>query len=121
MAEYLSQPRIEGPIWLESSDTQRLLERDSIRNILSPIRRAPAEILSEILELSCLPESGIFTASYDIIRHASVISRVCVAWRKAAYSTPRIWSKFCLSLRKHEMGMDRSKPGSSLGRLFGYI
>ncbi|KAE9382604.1 hypothetical protein BT96DRAFT_1010350 [Gymnopus androsaceus JB14] len=132
MAEYLSRPRIEGPIWLESSDisflqTQlsetethiedlekqiselmrqkdaKVLERDSIQNILSPIRRAPVEILSEILELSCLPEDGIFSADYDLFRHASAVSRVCVAWRKAAHSTPRIWSKICLSVRKHEM------------------
>ncbi|KAE9401016.1 hypothetical protein BT96DRAFT_621603 [Gymnopus androsaceus JB14] len=82
----------------------KVLERDSILDILSPIRRAPVEILSEILELSCLPENGIFTADFDLIRHAFYsLSSVCVAWRNAAHSTPRIWSKICLSVYMHEM------------------
>ncbi|KAE9401970.1 hypothetical protein BT96DRAFT_783696, partial [Gymnopus androsaceus JB14] len=69
----------------------KLVEVTSLRNLLSPIRRIPVEILSEIFELSCLPEDGIFTVNYDIIRYTSMVSRVCVAWRKAAYATPRLW------------------------------
>ncbi|KAE9401971.1 hypothetical protein BT96DRAFT_918561, partial [Gymnopus androsaceus JB14] len=104
MAQYLSQSRIEGPIWLEPDDISllqtrlseagthvealekqiseltrqkdaKLVEVASFRNLLSPIRRIPVEILSEILELSCLPNDGNLTADYDIIRYASMVSR----------------------------------------------
>ncbi|KAE9395947.1 hypothetical protein BT96DRAFT_134773 [Gymnopus androsaceus JB14] len=78
-----------------------LVEIASLRNILSPIRRIPFEILSDIFQLSCLPEDGIFTSDYDIVRFTSRISCVCVAWRSIAHSTPQIWSKICLSVRKH--------------------
>ncbi|KAE9395954.1 hypothetical protein BT96DRAFT_825505, partial [Gymnopus androsaceus JB14] len=120
MAQYLNQSRIEGPIWLEPIDisflqtrlseaeTQasalekqiskltrrrdaKLVEVASLRNVLSPIRRMPVEILSEILELSCTPKDGKFTADYDIVRYTSRLSRVCVAWRKVAHSNPRMW------------------------------
>ncbi|KAE9395953.1 hypothetical protein BT96DRAFT_778381, partial [Gymnopus androsaceus JB14] len=69
----------------------KLVEVASLRNVLSPIRRIPVEVLSEILELSCIPEDGNFTADHDIVRYTSLLSRVCVAWRKAACSNPRMW------------------------------
>ncbi|KAE9386015.1 hypothetical protein BT96DRAFT_802333, partial [Gymnopus androsaceus JB14] len=69
----------------------KLVEIASVRNVLSPIRRVPLEILSEIFELSCLPEDGIFKASHDGIFRTHTLTRVCAAWRAAAYSTPGIW------------------------------
>ena len=96
MAQYLSQACIEGLIWLEphnisllqtqlseaKTDTEalkkqiseltrqraaKLVEVASLRNILSPIHWIPVEVLSEILELSCIPEDGNFTADHDIV------------------------------------------------------
>ncbi|KAE9403909.1 hypothetical protein BT96DRAFT_989891 [Gymnopus androsaceus JB14] len=121
MSQYLSQTRIEEPIWLEADDIHFLRKRISeaetqlgsldgqidqrdaklvdiaaCRNILSPIRRVPLEILAEILVLVCLPSYG-WCASYDIIRYTSILSRVCVAWRKAAHNTPQLWSNLCIS------------------------
>ncbi|KAE9385992.1 hypothetical protein BT96DRAFT_1026408 [Gymnopus androsaceus JB14] len=46
-------------------------------------------------------EDGIFTSNYDVICYTSILSRVCVAWRRAAHANPRLWSKLCLSARKH--------------------
>ncbi|KAE9383572.1 hypothetical protein BT96DRAFT_843643, partial [Gymnopus androsaceus JB14] len=74
----------------------KLVEIASYRNICSPVRRVPQEILSSVLELCCLPADGIWSSTYDIIRHTSILSQVCVAWRKAAHSTPRLWSKLCI-------------------------
>ncbi|KAE9387109.1 hypothetical protein BT96DRAFT_756711, partial [Gymnopus androsaceus JB14] len=68
-----------------------LIDIASVRNLLSPIRRVPVEILSEIFELSCLPDNGIVTASHDIVRRTTTLSKVCVAWRNASISTPRLW------------------------------
>ncbi|KAE9410851.1 hypothetical protein BT96DRAFT_1011575 [Gymnopus androsaceus JB14] len=102
MAQYLSLPRIEDPIWLEpvdisflrhriseaetqleSLETQiselarhknaKTVEISSLRNILAPVRRVPLEI-----SLRNLPTS----------------------WRKAAHATPRLWSRLCLALEK---------------------
>ncbi|KAE9389033.1 hypothetical protein BT96DRAFT_774503, partial [Gymnopus androsaceus JB14] len=69
---------------------EQLIEIASFRNILSPIRRIPLELLSEIFELSCVPEDG-WKSSCDIVLRTFVICRVCIAWRKAAHSTPRLW------------------------------
>ncbi|KAJ3915253.1 hypothetical protein F5877DRAFT_4749, partial [Lentinula edodes] len=62
----------------------------SLRNILSPVRRIPVELLSKIFELSCSPDYH-FYPQYDIIRYTFILSRVCVSWRTIAYATPRIW------------------------------
>ncbi|KAE9382690.1 hypothetical protein BT96DRAFT_772510, partial [Gymnopus androsaceus JB14] len=60
-----------------------LVEISSLRNVLSPVRRVPLEILSEIFQLSCDP--------FDASRYIFTICTVCVAWRKAAHGTPRLW------------------------------
>ncbi|KAF5389960.1 hypothetical protein D9757_003563 [Collybiopsis confluens] len=127
---YLSQPRIEGPIYLSADDLLFLQNRISaaehqimvlekhvretltrelkkqakkieillLKNILSPIRRVPVEILSLIFELAC---SSLHFPDNDLMRSTCVVSSVCVAWRNTAQATPRIWSKICLSRTKH--------------------
>ncbi|KAE9408776.1 hypothetical protein BT96DRAFT_913889 [Gymnopus androsaceus JB14] len=128
MSQYLSQTRIEEQIWLEPSDIfllrNRIFEAESqleslesqiseltrqrdaklvdiaaCRNVLSPIRRVPLEILAEIFDLSCRPK--VYYAGHNIIRSTSVLSRVCVAWRNAAHATPRLWSNLCISASNH--------------------
>ncbi|KAE9382538.1 hypothetical protein BT96DRAFT_747313, partial [Gymnopus androsaceus JB14] len=61
-----------------------------VRNLLSPIRRIPLELLSGIFQLSCTPEDG-WDSSHDIVNRISVLCRVCIAWRRAALSTPQLW------------------------------
>ncbi|KAE9404873.1 hypothetical protein BT96DRAFT_916547 [Gymnopus androsaceus JB14] len=131
MAQYLSQQRIERPIWLEPTDISflrarlsdvegqvenlesqiseltrqkdaKLVEISSLKNVLSPIRRVPSEILSEFLELACLPEEGKSMYEHSIVQYTSILCAVCVAWRKAAHLTPRLWSKLCISLEKDQ-------------------
>ncbi|KAE9386774.1 hypothetical protein BT96DRAFT_1026096 [Gymnopus androsaceus JB14] len=36
---------------------------------------------------------------HNIIQYTSILCAVCVAWRKAAHLTPRLWSKLCLPLK----------------------
>lgn len=115
MAQYLSQ-RLDGPIWLDQADISflqtRILESEaqienieaqiselmrqkdakvveiaSVRNVLSPVRRVPLEILSDIFEFSCLPEGGIFSAFHDGIFRALILTRVCTSWRIAAHAS----------------------------------
>ncbi|KAE9405908.1 hypothetical protein BT96DRAFT_987889 [Gymnopus androsaceus JB14] len=64
----------------------KLVEIASLRNFLAPVRRAPLEILMEIFTL--------FLEDPD----------VCVAWRKAAHATPRLWSTLCISLEDVVLG-----------------
>ncbi|KAE9408791.1 hypothetical protein BT96DRAFT_671877 [Gymnopus androsaceus JB14] len=121
MSQYLSQTRIEEPIWLEADDIlflrnriseaetrlesldgqidqrdAKLVDIAACRNVLSPIRRVPSEILAEIFCLSYRP-NGNWSAYYDIIRSTSILCRACVAWRKAAHATPQLWSTLCLN------------------------
>lgn len=79
----------------------KLVELASFRNILSPVRRIPVEILPEILELACLPEDGIFHSKHAIALYAHNLSSVCAAWRKVALATPRLWSKLCFDYDNH--------------------
>ncbi|KAE9407235.1 hypothetical protein BT96DRAFT_787298, partial [Gymnopus androsaceus JB14] len=69
----------------------KLVELASFRNILSPVRRIPVEILSEIFELACLPKDGIFHAGHAIVLYTHTLSSVCAAWRKVVLATPRLW------------------------------
>ncbi|KAE9405935.1 hypothetical protein BT96DRAFT_972170 [Gymnopus androsaceus JB14] len=130
MAQYL-QSRIEDPIWLEPHEISflrtrifeeealiqtfesrmdklraqfseltlqkraKLAEIASLRDVLAPVRRVPLEILSEILKLSSYTVSEVFT-----------LSSVCVAWRKAAHATPRLWSKLSITLQEQYLGSD---------------
>ncbi|KAE9407180.1 hypothetical protein BT96DRAFT_1014292 [Gymnopus androsaceus JB14] len=55
----------------------KLVELASFRNILSPVRRIPVEILSEILELACLPEDGIFHSKHTIVLYTNNLSSLC--------------------------------------------
>ncbi|KAE9394784.1 hypothetical protein BT96DRAFT_179382 [Gymnopus androsaceus JB14] len=123
LAQYLSKPRIEGPLWLNPVDIPflraRLLkaetrlesleaqisevldERALLRNVLAPVRRVPSEILSNIFEHSCTPGTSITDEiDFDVVRSTFVLARVCVAWRKTAHATPQLWSYLRLDLRR---------------------
>ncbi|KAE9407240.1 hypothetical protein BT96DRAFT_986846 [Gymnopus androsaceus JB14] len=78
----------------------KLVELASFRNILSPVRRIPVEILSEIFQLTCLPEDGILDSGHDIVLYTYNLSSVCAAWKKVAHATPQLWSKLCVSDRR---------------------
>ncbi|KAF9067701.1 hypothetical protein BDP27DRAFT_1364751 [Rhodocollybia butyracea] len=126
MAKYLSQ-RIEGPIWLEKAEISflrakiseaepemknldadkfdltlhsRTDELKKLKNILSPIRRVPLDILSEIFVFACCDDS--FGGGPDInavIWYTPLIlASVCVAWKTATHDTPKIWSVLYLRL-----------------------
>ncbi|KAJ7634701.1 hypothetical protein FB45DRAFT_472308 [Roridomyces roridus] len=71
-------------------------ERDSIgsyvqphEDLLSPIRRIPAEVMSEIF-VACLPTHRNCVMS---AREAPILlGRICSAWRTLSHATPRLWS-----------------------------
>ncbi|KIK59436.1 hypothetical protein GYMLUDRAFT_169542, partial [Collybiopsis luxurians FD-317 M1] len=76
---------------LESTPQQdsKRVQLSLLKNILSPVRRLPVEIISIIFELVC--GSRHFLPSRDAMLSAFIISSVCIAWRNAAYATPGIW------------------------------
>ncbi|KAJ7464828.1 hypothetical protein B0H11DRAFT_2309234 [Mycena galericulata] len=57
--------------------------------LMSPIRRAPLEILQEIF-LACLPTTH--DALIDPGEAPLLLGCICKHWRSVAYSTPMIWS-----------------------------
>ncbi|KAJ3894020.1 hypothetical protein GG344DRAFT_74506 [Lentinula edodes] len=77
----------------------KLSEIALIQNILSPIRRLPLEILSQIFEHVCLPKYHE-RPDEDVINTTFALCQVCIAWRMAAYTTPAIWSQICIELDK---------------------
>ncbi|KAE9403906.1 hypothetical protein BT96DRAFT_453515 [Gymnopus androsaceus JB14] len=79
---------------------QNSFDITACRNVLSPIRRVPLEILGDIFCLSCRPDYD-WRASHDIIHYTSILSSVCVAWRKAAHATPQLWSTLCINAENY--------------------
>ncbi|KAE9405941.1 hypothetical protein BT96DRAFT_811593, partial [Gymnopus androsaceus JB14] len=66
----------------------KLVEIALLRNVLAPVRRVPLEILSEIFELVSAQHRRWAS---DIVSCIFGLSSVCVAWRKAAHASPRLW------------------------------
>lgn len=88
----------------------KLVEITSLRNVLAPVRRLPLEILSEVFKFSrdseCSWVRGVIVRrNYDLVRRTFILTSVCAAWRKAAYATPRLWSRLSISM-KHLLGSD---------------
>ncbi|KAE9395243.1 hypothetical protein BT96DRAFT_885831 [Gymnopus androsaceus JB14] len=75
---------------LKRQKDAKLAEIASYRNVLSPIRRIPPEILCEIFELAR-------QVNWDIVNSTYILCQVCVAWQKIAHAHPRLWSIICLS------------------------
>ncbi|RDB25980.1 hypothetical protein Hypma_006727 [Hypsizygus marmoreus] len=73
--------------------TNCTLER--LRGSLSPIRRLPPEVLSEIF-LRCQSEEDFIHPAPSKFPH--LFSSVCSAWRSVALTTPRLWSSIEVSL-----------------------
>ncbi|KAE9405928.1 hypothetical protein BT96DRAFT_934446 [Gymnopus androsaceus JB14] len=80
----------------------KLVEIALLRNVLAPVRRVPLEILTEIFELSCLPKFNLYDS--DLVPDMFMLTSVCAAWRKAAHTTPQLWSTLCISLEKLVLG-----------------
>ncbi|KAJ7780737.1 hypothetical protein DFH07DRAFT_793215 [Mycena maculata] len=62
---------------------------DAHRALMSPIRRAPLDILQDIF-FACLPTAH--NALMDPGEAPMKLGRVCRHWRSVAYSTPILWS-----------------------------
>ncbi|KAJ7440783.1 hypothetical protein B0H11DRAFT_1882929 [Mycena galericulata] len=76
-------------------------EVDALHAIISPIRRFPPEILSEVF-LAGLKEA-ILSASYPSSHPSQppiLFGRVCSGWRRVALNTPKLWADIQLELTK---------------------
>jgi hypothetical protein len=75
----------------------------------SPLLRLPPEITSEIF-MSYLAYHG-YTVTYELDGHFDLLitktpllfGRICSAWRKLAWSTPRLWCSLLLDLERHKI------------------
>ncbi|KZP14339.1 hypothetical protein FIBSPDRAFT_114027 [Athelia psychrophila] len=65
-------------------------------NILSPARRMPAEIWSDIFT-KCLPDEE--HAPIDCTQAPLLLTQICRAWRSFASSTPQLWSSISVEAR----------------------
>ncbi|KAJ7845398.1 hypothetical protein B0H14DRAFT_2511012 [Mycena olivaceomarginata] len=62
---------------------------DAHRALISPMRRMPQDVLSEIFS-SCLPSEH--NALIDPAEAPLLLGRICRHWRDIAYSTLMLWS-----------------------------
>lgn len=97
--------RLDSEIQLNRASLSRLIaSRDSTiqaieqqRLILSPIRRIPLEVLSEIF-LKCLPPDQFINPS----PHSAplLLSQICQSWRSLSFSMGRLWTSIRVELTK---------------------
>ncbi|KAJ7441091.1 hypothetical protein FB451DRAFT_953723, partial [Mycena latifolia] len=124
--EHISQ--LNAEIQRNSTALATLIERRdahqqdaaTMRAILSPMRRFPPEILSEIflLALAVAQESHSYS-SIDRAQPPNSFARVCSSWRATSITTPRLWSKIrlvptgqlhCGSVSLLTLFLERSRP-----------
>ncbi|KAG7451303.1 uncharacterized protein BT62DRAFT_926978 [Guyanagaster necrorhizus] len=86
---------------LQNEEDSVQVSLDSQRSALSPIRRLPLEILSEIFKL-CLPGSYIIPKSRSA---PLLLTQVCGSWRRLALSIPQLWSSISV-----EVTVQRCRP-----------
>ncbi|KAJ7144201.1 hypothetical protein C8R44DRAFT_657683, partial [Mycena epipterygia] len=78
---------------LQAQRKQRHQSLTSLRAVLSPLRRFPAEILAEIFQSCC--QNSRATPFYSItepLEAPMLLGRICSFWRTVAYNTPRLWN-----------------------------
>ncbi|THU79803.1 hypothetical protein K435DRAFT_697061, partial [Dendrothele bispora CBS 962.96] len=82
------------------------------RQLLSPIRRIPPEIIAELFTY-CLPSTHPPTR--DLSEAPLLLTLVCKQWRQIAFSTPYMWSALHIYIpysRVSDEGfMERRKKG----------
>ncbi|KII91990.1 hypothetical protein PLICRDRAFT_102633, partial [Plicaturopsis crispa FD-325 SS-3] len=67
------------------------------RDLLSPIRRLPPEMLSKIF-IHCLTDDPRPRAD----RAPLLLGRVCHAWRLISHSTPQLWSSIAVKILEYQ-------------------
>lgn len=83
-------PQLEAT--LKAIHARRLLLTDYVKRyqpVISPVRRLPPEILSQIFLLS--RPDGVINM-LDATKYPWTLTQVCRGWRTTAISTPRLWS-----------------------------
>lgn len=89
-------------------------ELAELRQVSSPVRRLPGDVLSELF-LACIDEEILHKKNIDdslgIEEAPWVLSRICSRWRRVAKSYPQLWSTICLDLSTHG---DENKTGTAL-------
>ncbi|KAL0056671.1 hypothetical protein AAF712_016722, partial [Marasmius tenuissimus] len=91
-------------------------ELNEYRNLLSPIRRLPYEVVSIILFLAF--EENAFASRRDSRYDSSLLSSVCTHWRMVALSTPSMWSFVSCDIKIASVDFERVTPAiqTCLGR-----
>ncbi|KAK7461786.1 hypothetical protein VKT23_008218 [Stygiomarasmius scandens] len=101
--------------WLERALKKLKRQRDSLKRcqaecetLLSPIRRLPPEILSQIFDYHCqIPislegwNSNKWADDLVVDAPALSLSQVCSFWRELSLSTPILWSSLRINLQWH--------------------
>jgi hypothetical protein len=65
------------------------------RNLLSPFRCLPDDILSEIF-MACLPTNHDAVMSH--LKPPLILGHVCRRWQSVAYRTPRLWASLHIAI-----------------------
>lgn len=68
------------------------------RPLLSPLRRLPPELISEIF-VHCLPPFLHLSPKSEVFRAPLILAGVCQSWRRIALSTPALWTNFSFTAR----------------------
>ncbi|KAJ7144219.1 hypothetical protein C8R44DRAFT_557222, partial [Mycena epipterygia] len=77
---------------LKAKSKQRSELFRSLRAVLSPLRRFPAELLAEIFECCCHNSlAAEFYSITDPLEAPVLLGHICSFWRTVSHNTPRLW------------------------------
>ncbi|KAI3615998.1 hypothetical protein WG66_010312 [Moniliophthora roreri] len=75
---------------------------DEYRTLLSPIRRLPPEVLTNIATLYCQDQPSVLKKTG--VTPPLTIAQTCAVWRALAFNTPSLWSSFHVELGPMSLG-----------------
>ncbi|KAK7472439.1 hypothetical protein VKT23_000554 [Stygiomarasmius scandens] len=84
-------------------------DMDRYKAVVSPVRRLPVEILTEIVSICCCNSEsdayGLEISLEGVLTPTLTLSQTCSAWRSIVTSSPKSWSKLSVNLACVERGM----------------
>ncbi|KAK7472409.1 hypothetical protein VKT23_000523 [Stygiomarasmius scandens] len=85
-------------------------DMDQYKAFISPFRRIPAEILTEIFSFCCcdgeLNAYGLEISRDGIVATTLALSQTCSLWRSIVRFSPRLWSRLSVNLAYRGKGME---------------
>lgn len=105
--------RLPGALVMSEEATAKSIA--NLRSLLSPIRRLPPEILTEIFQYCLPPDKFIRPSPYEA---PLLLTHVCSAWRNACLANPLLWRSLEITNGTGTLDMNHRRNVSALTHMW---